>query len=190
MANTVTNVSAGKPAVAGAVHRALLSSNPTIPTAADATLTGYTALGYVSEDGLTNTNSPDSDTIKAWGGDTVLVVQTEKSDEFQLTLVESLNAEVLKAIYGSTRVTGAVSTGLTVKATADDPEEAVWVIDMIMRGNVLKRIVIPDGKVSEIGEISYVDDEVVGYEITIQALPDSTGVTHYEYIKQGSTSSN
>lgn len=184
MANTVANVSAGKPAVSGAVYRAPLSGAPTIPTDAVSTLdTDFKALGYVSEDGLTNTNSPDTDNVKAWGGDTVLVVQNEKTDEFGLTLIEVLNADVLAAVYGSSNVTGALSTGLTVKATADEAEEAAWVIDMVMRGGVLKRIVIPDGKVSEVGEITYADDEVVGYELTIQAMPDATGVTHYEYIK-------
>ena len=88
MANTVANVSAGKPAVSGAVYRAPLSGSPTIPTDAVTTLdSDFKALGYVSEDGLTNTNSPDTDNIKAWGGDTVLVVQNEKTDEFGMTLI-------------------------------------------------------------------------------------------------------
>lgn len=184
MANNVQNVSAGKPAVSGAVYRAALASGLTIPTDATTALDAdFKALGYVSEDGLVNTNSPDSDNIKAWGGDTVLVVQTEKTDEFQLTLLEVLNEDVLKAVYGSTNVTGTLSTGIAVQATADEQEEGAWVIEMVMRGGVLKRVVIPDGKISEIGEISYVDDEPVGYELTIQAMPDASGVTHYEYIK-------
>lgn len=184
MANDVQNVSAGKPAISGAVYRAALDDNLTIPTDATTTLSAdFKALGYVSEDGLVNTNSPDSDNIKAWGGDTVLVVQTEKTDEFQMTLLEVLNEDVLKTVYGTTNVTGTLANGITVKATSDEPEEGAWVIDMVMRGGVLKRVVIPDGKVSEIGEISYVDDEPVGYELTIQAMPDEDGVTHYEYIK-------
>lgn len=185
MANSVANVTAGKPAVSGAVYRAALANDLTLPTDATTALSAdFKALGYVSDDGLVNTNSPDSDKIKAWGGDTVLVIQSEKPDEFKLTLLEVMNTDVLKTVYGSSNVTGALATGLTVKATADEPEEGAWVVEMIMRGGVLKRVVIPDGKVSEVGEITYKDDEAVGYELTIQAMPDSTGVTHYEYIKK------
>lgn len=185
MANTVTNVSAGKPKVSGAIYRAPLSSGLTLPTDATTALgTDFKALGYVSDDGLTNTNSPDSETIKAWGGDTVLTIQTEKPDEFQLTLIEVLNTDVLAAVYGSSNVTGSLTAGITVKANADEPEEAAWVIDMVMRGGVLKRIVIPDGKVTEIGDIEYTDEDAVGYELTIQAMPDTSGQTHYEYIQQ------
>ena len=55
-------------------------------------------------------------------------------------------------------------------------------IDMILRG-ALKRIVIPNGKVSEVGEISYSDDDATGYETTLTCMPDSDGNSHYEYIK-------
>lgn len=181
MANTVTNVSAGKPKVGGAINVA--DTNATLPTTVNAALTGFTALGYVSEDGLTNQNTIESEDIKAWGGDTVLVIQTEKTDTFGLTLIEVLNVDVLKIVFGDTNVTGTLADGITVNVNATELPEKAWVIDMVMRGGALKRIVIPRAKVSEIGEVTYTDNEAVGYELTLTALPDASGNTHYEYIK-------
>ena len=183
MANTVGNVSAGKPAIGGAVYRAAAGS--TLPTDATTALdAAFKALGYCSEDGLVNSNSPSSTDIKAWGGDIVLTPQEEKPDTFKLTLIESLNVEVLKAVYGSSHVTGTLAAGLTIEASADEQEEACWAVEMVMNSNTVKRVVIPHGKISEIGDISYTDSDAVGYEITISALPDSNGKTHYEYLKQ------
>ena len=182
MANVASNVSAGKPKTTGAIWVAPKGS--TLPTDTATTLdVAFKCLGYCSDDGLTNSTDLESETIKAWGGDTVLTIQTSKEDRFGFTLIEVFNEDVLKFVFGSANVTGDLATGLTVTANNSDVEETALVIDMIMRDNSAKRIVIPDCKISEFGDVVYSDSEAVGYETTVTCMPDSSGNTHYEYLK-------
>lgn len=177
-------VTTAKPQKGGAVSSAPLGT--AIPADAAATLNAaFVKLGYVSEDGLTNGNEKDSEDIKEWGGDTVLSVGTGRKETFQLTFIQSLDPDVLKEVYGQENVKIASGNKLvTVDHNAKDMPHRVFVIEMIMAGGYIKRIVIPDGQVTEVGEVVYKAGEAVGYETTITAYPSTVidGSTAREYI--------
>lgn len=186
MSNSKENVSVGKPKIGGAIFRA--ASGTTLPNAADDTLAAaFACLGYVSDDGVTNSNSIETENIKAWGGDTVLTTQNDKTDTFTFKLIEVMNEEVLKTVFGNSNVSGNLASGIAISVNSKELEESVFVIDMILTGSTKKRIVIPAGKVSSIADIKYADDEAIGYEITITCNMDNAGQTHYEYMKAKST---
>ena len=179
--NSVSNVTAGKPKIGGSVFRAPAGTD--LPTDAITALdTAFQCLGYVSDEGVTNSTAIESEKIKAWGGDTVLTPQTGKTDTFQMALLESLNVEVLKAYFGDENVTGTdIETGLSVKCNSKELSSCVWVVEMIATGNIPHRVVIPYAKPTEMEDITYVDNEPVSLGMTLTALPDDDGQTHYEY---------
>lgn len=180
MANTTAYVSAGKGGKAYiADYGSTLPGNATDDMS---DFTDFADLGYISEDGVTNSNTPESEAIKAWGGDIVLTPITGKVDTFQATFIESLNVDVLKMVYGDDNVSGDLTNGITLTATTSDLDAKSFVFETIMTGGITKRIVIPYGKVTEIGDIVYVDNNAAGYPVTITALAID-GETHYEYFQ-------
>lgn len=181
------NVSTGKPAVGGAIFVA--PAGTALPTSASASLGNtFKELGYASEDGLVNNRSFDVEDIKAWGGDVVASVENNNKDTFGFTLIEVMSLDVLKTVYNDANVTGtALSSGLTVKVNSKEHEEKAWVFDMILKGGILKRITLPKAAITEIGEITYKDNEAVGYAVTLTAYPDANGNTHYEYLQTATT---
>ena len=182
MANNSANVTAGKPRIGGGIY--IAPAGTTLPTDAKTALSSdFLALGYVSEDGVVNSNSPESENIKAWGGDNVLTIMTSREDTFTFTLIEVMNINVLKLVYGDDNVSGALSTGITVTANNGELESHVIVIDTILKGGVMQRTVIPAGTVSEVGDITYKDDEAVGFKTTVSCEADASGNTHYTYIQ-------
>ena len=100
-----------------------------------------------------------------------------------------MNTNVLEVAHGASNVSGALSTGITVNVNSKELDYHIWVIDMVETGGVLHRIVIPYAKIVEIAEVTYKDDGATGYPITLEAEPDSSGNTHYEYFKSASGTS-
>lgn len=185
--NNAENVTAGKPKIGGAIFVAPVGT--TLPDSTSSALNStFKNLGYISTDGVTNSNSMASNNVKAWGGNTVLNTQTDKPDDFKFKLLEVLNVDVLKTVYGANNVTeDSVSGEIEITANAEELTEMSWVIDMVLRNGTKKRVVIPSAKVSAIADIVYKDDDAVAYDTTISAVPDEDGNTHYEYIKKPAT---
>ena len=167
----VANIVVGKPKTGGALYVA--PKGPTVPT--DAT----TALGAAFVGMGTHAITRDSEDIKAWGGDTVMTTQTDYSEKFTFSLLETLSDEVKKLVFGDTNVTEA-SGAITAISNAKELEEHAMVFEMVQGSKAVRRV-IPCGKVSEVGDITYVDGEPVAYELTVTALPDTSGNTSYEY---------
>lgn len=185
--NNSSNVTVGKPKIVGGIYRAPIGT--TLPTDAVTDLaSAFISLGYIAEGGVQNNFSQTTENYRAWGGDIVLTYGTDSTDTFAFGMIETVgNLEVQKTWFGNDNVSGTLETGITARANAKELEDAVYVIDMTLRGGVLRRIVIPKGKLTERGEVTYADEDVVNYPATITAQAGADGDTHKEYTQAAST---
>lgn len=180
-------VTAAKPAIGGAIYVAALGT--TLPTDASTAPTSFTSLNAISDAGLTRAIEQDTTVVKAWGGDTVLVLDNGKTETFQFGMLDAHSVDALKILYGDSNVTGTtLSGGITVKSNNTERVGHAFVVDMVESGSTLHRICIPDGIVTEIEDITYVDNEAVVYGVTITAIADSSKNTSYDYFKTAAAS--
>ena len=188
MANLVQNVVAGKPLATGGILSGPLGTPlPTdASTAPDAAIAG---VGYISDDGVSESMNRETDKIKAWGGDVVKIVQSEHSVTYQYTMIEAARAEVNREVYGEPNVTATVATTthgnqLAIKVTAEQLPHRVRVIE-IKDGDARVRIVLPDSQITEVGDVTYQDAAIIAYPVTVEAFPDAAGVKAYKYTDDG-----
>lgn len=176
-------VSVAKPKITGGALRGPITS--VLPTDSSTALAAtILPVGYVGPGGVKQKADRKSEKFRAWGGAVVHVAQTEFGESYTLTLLESSNADVLKAVYGEANVTvtgTAPDQKIAVKHNELELPAEVWVFDMLM-GKKTRRIVLPNAKITSTGDVSYVDSELISYEIEIDAMPDASGNVAYEYV--------
>jgi hypothetical protein len=180
MPNNTTNVTTGKPKAAGAVFEAPINT-PLPIDATEALNAAFTGLGFVSDEGMKNNQETQTQEFKDWGGQTVLTVVTSNSDKFNFSLIEALNVDVLKQVFGAENVFEDAGL-ITIAVRGGDRPSRAWVFDIALVNNAIKRIVIPNGKVVSVGEVTYAAGEIIKYPIELATAPDASGNTHYEYI--------
>lgn len=144
-------------------------------TSVSALNASFIGLGYVSEDGVTESYDDTIEDLVAWQNATVVrSVTTESKATLQLTLIET-KGEVLE-LYHKGSAVAVVSAGqwkIDVEAGQADPR--AFVID-VLDGTKHIRIYVANGEVTERGEIVYANGEAIGYDITITCYPDSNNV--------------
>jgi hypothetical protein len=173
MSLDATNV---RVAVTGAVY--LAPSGTAAPTdATTAPSASFNDLGYVGEDGVTETRERSSEKIKAWQGSaTVREVVTESSLTYTFVLIET-KKETVELFYGSE----VDANGMVAIVPSETGGRHALVIDVI-DGEDFIRTTIDDGEVTEVGDQVYAAGEPIGYEVTVTAYPDGNGVAarkHY-----------
>lgn len=178
--NDASKVSVGKPQVTGAIFAA--PTTTTLPTDATTTLDkAFTQLGYVSDDGLTNAIDGKAEDINAWGGDTVLTVTKSRSETFEWSFIQSLDKDVLSEVYGASNVS-TDTKGVKVMHNGKAMPRRAYVFEMLLTGDVVKRIVVPNGQITALDDVEYTDSDAIAYDVTLSCYPDSSGNTAYEYI--------
>lgn len=174
MASTVGNVYAAGPLATGVCFVAPLGTPG--PTSATSTLdAGFVDLGYVGDEGFTERTERKIDYKRSFGGRVIKTLQSEFNSSIEFTLVESVNADVLKAIYGEENVTVTAAnaqhgTQIQVMKNAKKLPHQSWVIDTWDdETNAKYRNYIADGKIVTVGEIRIVSTDTIEYKVTVDA---------------------
>lgn len=132
--------------------------------------------GFISEDGLTQTIDRNTEKIKDWNGDTVRVVQTEHGVTVKATFLESANAAVLRAAYGdqNVKIDGAKGTA-SITLNGDELEHRSLNFQMKDGKDRGIRVFIPDAQPISVGDVTFVRNDVIKYELEFECLADAEG---------------
>lgn len=178
--NDSTMVSLGKFKVGGYAYWA--PSGTELPTDSSTPLAAaFKLLGYLSEDGLTNTTDTDTTEIKDANGTTVMKVITSYTESYQFALLEVLRVEAAKMRYNSDAVTG-TDKSMTIKHQMPSDEDFVLVFEIAMSGDVKDRLVIGNCTRAEFGDRQVHAGDAQVYDVTVSANDMGNGVTAIEYI--------
>lgn len=158
--------------VTGAVYVA--ASGATLPTdAITAVDAAFSDVGYVSEEGVTTSTGTESTDIKAWqNGDIVRKVQTSHDFTVAFTMLET-NGKSLELYYGNYTAGPGGASGV-VEVKGEQGYRGSFVINVLDVDDDI-RIVIPDGQVTERGDVVYVNGDAITYPVTITCYPDANG---------------
>lgn len=173
MANDATNIAVG---AGGQIYVAAAGS--TLPTdALTAPDVAFADHGHITDDGVTEGNSKTTTDIFNWYGAVVRTITSGQTFTLAASFMET-NPETLHTYYGDDSAT---ATAWVVKAVQG--RRGIWVVDAI-DGDAVRRLVIPDGQITDTGDIDSSTSAAIVYPVTITCYPDSSDVVYYGYYEE------
>lgn len=198
MPNT-SDVRIGAPdqAVTGAIKYAPIGTTlPSLSSITPAAVTldpAFTGNEYVSEDGLTLSPGMSTSDIRDWSGSVVRKVMESFDGTLSWTMI-STNASALGIAFGADNITtqaASASHGNQVMAQlgAHLPAPQSWVF-LMKDGDARIVILVPNGQVTEVGDVTFVSNDAVGWNVTLACYPDSSGQSIYIMTDDGQVTSS
>jgi hypothetical protein len=139
-------------------------------TAISALAAGFRDVGYISDDGVSEVIDKSTNNIVAWQGSAVVrTVVTESSISLTFTMIET-NANSVELFYAAP--VSAVDGSVAIVPAATGGRRS-FVLDYV-DGAKMVRLYIPQGEVTEVGEVTLASGDPVGYNVTITGYPDVT----------------
>lgn len=166
-------------AVAVSGEASVAPTGTTAPTDSTTALNvAFTGLGWISEEGVTESYSDDVADIKGNDGTVLRTVITGSKAQLKFKLLETKSATL--ELYHKGMSVAAAGTEHKIVVKAPTADKRAFVLD-VLDGATHTRIHVPDGEVSERGDIVYANGEAVGYEVTVTCYPDSGKVLLTKY---------
>lgn len=168
-ANSSANVTTGKGVAGGYIFSApyVQATAESLVSASSLTdlSSAFVCLGHITADGIVDTESKSTSTENDMNGDPIITTSSDRTENVRFTLAERSEA-ALKEVYGHGNVS--VSSGFgTILHNNADRDHRIYVAELIKKdGNRLRQI-IPDGQVTEIGDLTANSTNILAREITI-----------------------
>jgi hypothetical protein len=164
-----------------------------LPTTSYATLTGgvngFVDLGFIDENGLKQKEDRVSTDVFVWGGDLVGTLQDKYSRTMTFRLMQFTNKDTQAVSHGVANVTYTAATTtngneIAVQLNAKLLDTKAWCFDGLYNLQ-LCRVIIPIGRVVQLGEVDMTHKAFSTLECTLKAYPDSSKNHGYMYINDG-----
>lgn len=167
--NSAANVTTGKGVAGGYIFSApyvQATAEGLVSASSLADLSAaFVCLGHITSDGIVTSESKSTSTENDMNGDPILTTASDRTETVRFTLAERSEA-ALKEQYGHSNVSVASGFGTILHNNADR-DHRIYVAELIKKdGNRLRQI-IPDGQVTEIGDLTANSSSIFAREITI-----------------------
>lgn len=176
IANSAKAVSTGKGVAGGYLFSAprtsaVLATLAGLNNFETALSSDFVNLGHVSSDGIVNGESVSTNTDTDMNGDPINTSRSDRTETVKVTLVERREAS-LKETYGQSNVSVTAGTGTapdvaTTHHNNEERDHRVYVAELVKKDGLRWRVIIPDGQVTEVGDLTINSATLLGRELTI-----------------------